>query len=123
MGTHALWQLECPIALIICVGISDSLTQQAPRGDILRRHYPLRRGGGTGMVRHVVNNSSFGFCVIYVELEQDKTVGHVGAVVGCYSAVGLLLHWRKSPEKAVWGIDTGFAEGVVRAFGSPQLRK
>lgn len=75
------------------------------------------------MVRHVVNNSSFGFRVVYVELEQDETVGHVGTVVGRYSAVGLLLHWRKGPEKAVWGIDTGFAEGVVRAFGSPQLRK
>ena len=75
------------------------------------------------MVRHVVNNSSFGFSVVYVELEQDETVGHVGTVVGRYSAVGLLLHRRKSPEKVVWGIDTRFAEGVVRAFGSPQLRK
>ena len=75
------------------------------------------------MVRHVVNNSSFGFSVIYVELEQDETLSHVGTVVGRYSAVGLLLHRRKGPEKAVWCIDTGFAEGVVRAFGSPQLRK
>ena len=75
------------------------------------------------MVRHVVNNSSFGFSVIYVELEQDETLSHVGTVVGRYSAVGLLLHRLKSPEKAVWGIDTGLAEGVVRAFGSPQLCK
>ena len=51
------------------------------------------------MVRHVVNNSSFGFSVVYVELEQNETVGHVGAVVGRYSAVGLLLHWRKGPER------------------------
>ena len=75
------------------------------------------------MVRHVVNNSPFGFSVIYVELEQDETLSHVGTVVGRYSAVGLLLHRRKGPEKVVWGIDTRFAEGVVRAFGSPQLRK
>ena len=75
------------------------------------------------MVRHVVNNSSFGFRVVYAELEQDETVGHVGTVVGRYSAVGLLLHRRKGPEKVVWGIDTGLAEGVVRAFRSPQLRK
>ena len=75
------------------------------------------------MVRHVVNNSSFGFRVVYVKLEQDETAGYVGAVVGRYSAVGLLLHWRQGPEKALWGINTGFAEGVVRAFGSPQLCK
>lgn len=45
------------------------------------------------MVRYVVNNSSFGFSVVYVELEQDETVGHVGTVVGRHSAIGLLLHW------------------------------